>query len=509
MSKPKKGTVYLVGAGPGDAGLLTLRGAELLARADVVIHDTLVNPAVLRLAPGGAEFIAAGNRGGQENPTPEAIQQVLLDRARAGGTVVLLKRGDPYVFGRGGEETAALREAGIPFEVVPGISSFSAVASYAGIPLTHRGLASAFTVVTGHQDPTQPGGSVDWAGVARAHGTKVVLMAIEHLADITTALAAGGLAGDTPVALIRWGTTGAQKTLIGTLADIAVRAAEAGFTSPAVAVIGEVVRLRPQLNWFERRPLSGRRVVVPLTRDHPGGLPARLAELGADVLEIPTNRTAPPTDRQTMIEALAGLGEYDWAVFTSVPGVEAFFGAVLAAFEDIRSVGNLRFAAIGSATAARLQELRLRVDARPAESTGPALVEAVGAVESLENLRVLLARAEGANPALAPALEQAGAIVDDVAFYRTVPETADPAGAAELLVTEGADWIAFPNSATVTNLNERVNLGELVARHPGLRLASMGPETTKAIVALGLQASVEAAPHTLDALAAALAKVGG
>jgi uroporphyrinogen III methyltransferase/synthase len=504
MSKTKTGTVFLVGAGPGDPGLLTLRAAELLGRADVVIHDVLVNPALLRHARTGAEIIDAAKVASDRTLRQETLNRLLVEHAKAGRTVVRLKGGDPYVFGRGGEEAEDLARHGIPFEVVPGVSSFSAVPAYAGIPLTHRNCASAFTVVTGHEDPARGEAAVNWAEVARLHGTKVVLMGVERLDRISASLIEAGQPASTPVALIRNGTLGSQQTLEGVLGDIAAKSAAVGFQSPAVAVIGEVVKLRSELAWFEARPLFGKRIVVTRAREQAGEFAGRLAELGAEVLEIPTIRTSHPTEREPMIEALAGLGEYDWIVFTSVNGVNAFLDGLLAAFEDVRSLGNLRIAAVGSATAARIREYRLRVDAQPADFVGRAVADAIGKTESLENLRVLLARAEVGNPDVSRELEANGAIVDDVSFYRTVPETeiAEPLVAS--LREKGADWITFTSSSTVTHLNARVPLKDLVLRHPTLRVASIGPETTRTLANLGVKPTVEANPHNLDGLIKAM-----
>ena len=500
MSKPKLGWVYLVGAGPGDPGLLTLRGAEILKRAEVVVHDALIDPAVLRMTQPGVEIIDAGKRRKEHTLTQDQIHQLLRERAQAGKTVVRLKGGDPYIFGRGGEEAERLFEAGIPFEVVPGVSSFSAAAAAAGIPLTHRKYASSFTVLTGHEDPTRPEAAIDWRHVAQAHGTKVVLMGLGQIDQISRELVAGGMPTTTPVALVRWGTTPSQQTVAGTLETISTQAQQAQLTPPVLAVVGDVVQMRPHLNWFERRPLFGKRVVVTRSRDQAPEFALRLRELGADVLEIPTIRIVPPTDRQSMVECLASLGEYDWIVFTSANGVTAFFEALHAAFEDIRAVGNVRFAAVGPATAARLRDLRLRVDATPEQFVGKAIVKAIQSQESLDNLRILLARAQSANPELCQELEDHGAIVDDVAFYQTVPETADPEGAAERLTLEGADWITFTSGSTVEHFHDRFDLPRLVAKHPHLRLASIGPETSKVIRQLKLEPSVEASPHTTDGL---------
>ncbi len=506
MSKPKPGRVYLVGAGPGDPGLLTLRGAELLRRADVVVHDALINPILLRLTRPGTEIIDAGKRRRDHTLSQDEIHEILRDRAISGKAVVRLKGGDPFVFGRGGEEAEKLAEAELPFEVVPGVSSFSAVPATAGIPLTHRDHASAFTVLTGHEDPTRTQASIDWPQVARTHGTKVILMGLGQLAGSTRSLIEGGLAPSTPAALIRWGTTGSQQTLEGTLGDIAQRAEKAGFTPPVVAVIGDVVRLRSRLNWFEQRPLFGSRIVVTRSRDQVGELAGSLIELGADVLEIPTIRIQPPEARQPLVEALAGIGEYDWVVFTSPNGVTAFFDALIAAFEDIRALGNARLAAVGPATAARIREYRVRVDVIPEQYVGKSVAQAIAKVESVENVRILLARAEDANRDLYDELEKLGSIVDDVAFYRTVPETEDLGGVAQRLLDEGADWITFTSGSTVENFHARFDLPKLLARHPGIRLASIGPETSKAIRSLQLEPAIESSPHTPEGLVQALRK---
>lgn len=499
-----KGTVYLVGAGPGDAGLLTLRGAELLGRADVVVYDALVNPELLRLAPKSAEVIYGGKRSRDHAIPQEDLNQLLVAKALEGRTVVRLKGGDPYLFGRGGEEAEELAAAGVPFEVVPGISSIVAGPNYAGIPITHRDHCSSFTVITGHEDPEKGGTALDYAQLAKLPGTKVVLMGVERIRPITEALMANGLAAETPVAMVRWGTTGGQQTLVGTLATIADLVAERKFTAPAVTVIGTVVGLRGKLNWFEHRPLFGQRVVVTRTREQASEVARQLAELGAEVLEIPTIKIAPPDDRQPLVESLQGLGEYDWIIFTSPNGVTAFFDCFFKGFEDIRALGNLRIAAVGPATAAKLAELHLRVDAMPSEYVAKKVGAAIAEVESLENLRFLLARAQVANPELVRELEDRGGIVDDVAFYKTVPETEDVTGAAGRLLEQGADWITFTSSSTVENFHARFDLPALVRKFPGLRLATIGPETTKALTALGLKPAVEARTHTIPGLLQAL-----
>jgi uroporphyrinogen III methyltransferase/synthase len=499
-----KGIVYLVGAGPGDAGLLTVRGAELLARAGVVVYDALVNKELLRLAPPEAELIDAGKRSGDHAIPQEQLNQLLVDKARAGHCVVRLKGGDPYVFGRGGEEAEQLADAGIAFEVVPGVTSSIAGPNYAGIPLTHRDYCSSFTVVTGHVDPDKEGPEVDWSKVAQAPGTKVVLMGVSHVKSISKSLVNHGMSASTPVAMIRWATTGRQQTVVGTLATIAEVAEKAGFKPPGLTVIGEVVRLRGKLNWFEKRRLFGRRIVVTRTRAQAGPLTRLLLERGADVLEIPTIRILPPTGQHEIAEALVELNSYDWLVFTSPNGVTAFFELFFKAFDDLRDIGGVRIAAVGPATADKLRALHLRVDATPRKFLASNLAATMGEQGSIENLKVLLLRAEVANRELPKQLEEMGAIVDDVACYKTVPETEDRNGAVARLSETGADWITFTSSSTVENFNARIDLKALLGSHPQIKLASIGPETSKAIVALGLKPDLEAKDHTAGGLVKAI-----
>lgn len=499
-----KGIVYLVGAGPGDLGLLTVRGAELLGRADVVITDALVNPGLLSLAPATAEIVVR-THGPADHPVPQAeISQLLVTRAKEGKTVVRLKGGDPFVFGRGGEEAEELARARIPFEVVPGVSSITAVPNYAGIPLTHRDHCSSFQVITGHENPEKAGPVVDWGQIAGTPGTKVVLMGVKQLRFIAGELLGNGMPPKTPVAVIRRGTTVSQRTVEGTLATIADQVEAAGLTAPAVIVIGDVVGLRRRLNWFEHRRLFGQRVVVTRTREQASQLSQKLADHGAEVLEIPTIRIVPPTNHGPLIEAMTGLGEYDWIVFTSPNGVAKFFEYFFKAFDDIRSLGLLRIAAVGPATAAKLRELHLRVDAMPEEFVASKVAKAISAVENIENLRVLCLRAEVANPDLVTQLEQLGGIVDDIACYQTVPETEDRTGAAASLLASGAEWITFTSGSTVEKFHARFDLPGLLRRFPGIKTASIGPETSKALAALGIEPTVEARPHHLDGLIGAI-----
>ena len=497
------GTVYLVGAGPGDPGLLTRRGAELLARADVVVYDRLVNPAFLRLAPAGAERVARTHFREAGEPQ-EALAALLIAKAREGKTVVRLKGGDPFIFGRGGEEATELAAAKVPFEVVPGVSAAVAGPAYAGIPLTHRAHCSSFTVFSGHNSPADDATALRYEQIAKIPGTKVVVMGGRRLAELTESLVALGLPPETPVAMIQSATMPSQRAIEGTLANIVQRVSAADLQPPTVLVIGEVVKLRGQLNWFEQRPLFGQRVVVTRAREQAGDLTRLLAERSADVLEVPMIKILPPQNLELLTDALLELNAYDWLIFTSANGVTGFFHYFFKGFEDLRDIGGVRIAAVGPATAAKLKALHLKVDLMPADHTAIGVAKALAGYESIENLRFCLLRAEDANPDLPKELEAGGGIVDDIPVYRTVPDTEDPEGASASLLATGADWVTFTSGSTVQSFNARFNLPELLKKFPNLKLASIGPETTKAIQALGLTPTVEAKPHTMEGLVAAL-----
>jgi uroporphyrinogen III methyltransferase / synthase len=492
-----KSKVYLVGAGPGDAGLLTLRGAELLRRADVVIYDALANPELLRLAPATAEFISRGKN--MAMPQTE-ITALIIAKAREGKTVVRLKGGDPYIFGRGGEEAEALATEKIPFEIVPGVSSITAVPNYAGIPLTHRTHCSSFTVFTGHSDSAEAATALRYDQIAKIPGTKIVLMGTEKLGDWTKSLVENGMSPQTLIAVIHRGTTGRQKTVAGTLATIAGLVAKGKIVPPAMTVIGDVVKLRGKLNWFENRPLFGQRIVVTRRTEQAGAFAQRLTELGADVLEVPTIKITTPTEKDAIVDCLLELNSYDWLVFTSANGVTSFFEIFFRRFQDLRDIGGARIAAVGPATAAKLRELHLQVDLTPEEFTGRKIAEAFKKYQDIENVKMCLLRAEVANKDLPDALQELGAIVDDIAIYKTVAETEDFAGAGERLLAEGADWVTFTSGSTVEYFHARFDLPKLVKKFPNLKLASIGPETSKVISALGLKPALEAKNHTSDGL---------
>ncbi len=499
-----KSIVYFVGAGPGDAGLLTLRGAELLDRAEVVVCDARVKPELLRRAPKTAEIHHEGQPGAEALNTPGALPQFLIARARAGKTVVRLMGGDPYLFAGGGQEAEQLAEAGVHFEVVPGVSPVAAAPNWAGVPVTHREFASQLTLIAPPREPVPGSPGIDWAQVAKTPGTKVLLLDSDSIAPVADELLMQGLPPATPVALVCWGNGGQKPSVAGTLATIAAVAANANIGLPAVAIIGEVVKLRDKLNWFERRPLFGQRIVVTRAREQAGQLASQLQERGAEVLEIPTIKIQPPTRRQDVVDALLALNSYDWLVFTSPNGVTTFFEYFFRHFHDMRDLGGARIAAIGPATAAKLKELHLQVDLMPDEALATEIGKAFANFESIDNLKICLLRAEVANRELPEALEALGAIVDDIACYQTVPDSEDATGAAASLLQDGADWVAFTSASTVQHFHARFDLPALLKKFPQLKTATIGPETSKALQAVGLKPTVEAKRHTIEGLVAAL-----
>ncbi|WP_035614422.1 uroporphyrinogen-III C-methyltransferase [Haloferula sp. BvORR071] len=497
------GICYLVGAGPGDPGLVTVRAKELVERADVLVYDALSSPVILSWARKDCEKINAGKRAKDHTLTQDEINALIVEKTRAGKTVVRLKGGDPMIFGRGGEEAAELAAAGVAFEIVPGISSTIGGPAYAGIPVTHRDHCSQLTIFTGHEDPTKGESSIDYAHLAKTPGTKVFVMGVARLREITSALIAGGADAGTPMALTRWATTGSQKTLTGTLATMADIAERADFGSPAVAVIGGVVSEREKINWFETRPLFGKRIVVTRTREQAGALSHGLAELGADVVELPTIRIEYPDDRIGFAEGVTHSHEYDWLVFSSPNGVEKFFDAFFATYPDARSLGNPRIAVIGQGTAQKVKEYRFAVDLIPEKFVAEGLVEAFKA-ESIENLTILWVRAEEARDVIYDGLVAQGAIVDECIAYKTVPETEDPTGAAARFREDGADLVTFTSASTVENF---FKLG--LPWPKKCAAGSIGPVTSEALRKQGVEPAFEAEQHDIPGLIAAIRQWAG
>ena len=492
------GYVYLVGAGPGALDLVTLRAQQLVTRADVLIYDYLCNPAMLDWARSDTETIYAGKSASSHTLTQDEINALLVARAGEGKTVVRLKGGDPYVFGRGGEEALVLARAGILFEVVPGVSSAIAAPAYAGIPVTHRGLASTVTFVTGHEDPTKTESSIDWPQLARLRGTKVFLMGVERLREIAQRLVGEGADPATPVALVRWGTTGRQESLEGTLATIADIVEERRFAAPAITVVGEVVKLRRDLNWFEALPLFGQRVVITRTRRQAGKLTAQLRQLGADVLEIPTIRIVPVPLGEKEREKLKAVSQhFDWLVFTSPNAVELFFGEYEKLQSDIRNLGNVRLAAVGPATAHALKARHLRIDLQPEIYTTAKLAEAFSQTD-IAAVRFCLPHGNLADPFLADYLREKGGHVDEWQLYETQPEQKDVSGARTRYLREGAHWIVFTSASTVENWHAlRLQPADGT---PQPKPVSIGPVTSNELRRLGYEIAAEAPVSTIDSL---------
>jgi uroporphyrinogen III methyltransferase/synthase len=492
------GTVYLVGAGPGDPGLLTLRAADLLARADVLVYDALVSPAILERAA-RADRVYVGKRGGEHTRTQDEINALLVELAGRYRTVVRLKGGDPFVFGRGGEEALVLRAAGVPFEVVPGITSGIAGPAYAGIPVTQRGVTSSVALVTGHEDPTKDDTDLDWAHLARGVGTLVFYMGVGKMEDNFRRLVEGGRSPDTPAAAVEWGTYPRQRTVTGTLATLPARVREAGIGAPSVVVVGEVVALRDELAWYDRRPLSGRRIVVTRARAQASDFAAELEALGAEVIQFPTIRIEQAPDFGALRAAAARVGEFDWAVFTSANGVEHFWLALDAEGLDSRALAGVKVCALGPATAAELARRGVRADLVPDEYVAEATVEALAAAVELRGTRILLPRAEVARAVLPDSLREHGAEVVEVAAYRTVQ---DGAGAGEVkrrIAAGEIDLVTFTASSTVRSF------ADLVGTEMGTAAsASIGPITSGTLRELRMKVDVEAAEYTIPGLVAAI-----
>lgn len=494
------GICYLVGGGPGDLGLVTLRAKECIENADVLVYDALSNPELLGWTKPGCVKIHVGKRAKDHTMPQDQINALIVEQTKAGKSVVRLKGGDPMIFARGGEEAAELAAAGVLFEIVPGISSSIAGPAYAGIPVTHRDHNTQLTIFTGHEDPTKGYSSIDYAQLAKAPGTKVFLMGVARLREITGAFIEHGAEAQTPIALTRWATTGSQKTIVGTLATIAEIAEAENFSSPAVAVIGDVVKEREKINWFEKRPLFGKRIVVTRTREQAGELSKALRDLGADVIELPTIRIELPEDRLGFAEMVTHAHEYDWLVFTSPNGVEKFFDAFFATYDDARSLGNPKIAAIGAGTAAKIREYRFAVDLIPERFVAEGLIDAFKK-ESVENLTMLWVKAEESREVVGEGLAALGAIVDECIAYRTVPETEDPTGAKAKLAEEGADLITFTSGSTVDHF---FALG--LDWPEGCVAGSIGPVTSSTLRKHGMPPEFEANPHDIPGLVKSILK---
>lgn len=498
--------VYLVGAGPGDPGLLTLRGAWCLGRADVVIYDNLVDRGILDHAPETAELIFAGKEGGRHYMTQDDINALLVQKAREADVVVRLKGGDPFIFGRGGEEALVLAREGISFEVVPGVSATAAVPAYAGIPVTHRGLASQVAFITGHEDPTKPESDVDWEYLAGFPGTLVVLMGVKRLRENTAGLMAGGLSPDTPASVISRGATPRQCGVFGTLETISDLVTEHGITAPAVLVVGAVASLREHLSWYDRLPLFGRRIVVTRANHQAGELCEMLRRLGAEPVELPSIEIAPPEDIRGAERAVAAATDYDLVVFTSPNGVRAFFSILERQEKDSRILGRSIVAAMGPGTATALREYGIVPDVMPDEFIAEELAETIidRVPGGLSNKKVLLFRAQTARPVLPDRLAAAGAVVDDVAAYQAIRPEVSRREILEIIA--GADFLTFTSGSTATNLGEMFRINTIWDDESVVvpQAVSIGPVTSDAARRAGFHVAAEASEYTIPGLVRAL-----
>lgn len=488
-----------MGAGPGDPALATLKAVECLRQAEVVIYDYLASERLLEFAPPEAERIYVGKKAGDHAMGQEQINSLLVKKGRD-SVVVRLKGGDPFIFGRGGEEALALREAGVRFEVVPGVTSAIAVPAYAGIPLTHRGLAVSVAFVTGHEMPGKETSDIQWDRLATGVDTLVFLMGVKNLQVITSQLIAHGRAVETPVAIIRWGTTAEQQTVTGTLVDIAQIAEEAAIKPPAIIVVGEVAGLRQHLNWFEERVLFGKTVVVTRAREQASDFRVLLESKGAQCFEFPTIEVVPPTSWGPLDKAIEKLAQYDWVLFTSVNGVRFFFQRLEEQGEDVRALHGIRIGAIGPKTAASLAERGLRLDLVPPEYRAEAVIEAMGG-EEVEGKRFLLPRAAKAREILPEKLEEMGGQVDVVPVYETIRPTERSEEVQSLLEKGEISCVTFTSSSTVENFAAMFPGEDLPALVVKAAIACIGPITAETARDHGLEVDIMPAEYTVEALA--------
>ncbi|HEV8215965.1 MAG TPA: uroporphyrinogen-III C-methyltransferase [Gemmatimonadaceae bacterium] len=498
------GMVYLVGAGPGDPGLLTLRGGELLVTCDAIVYDALANPALLALAEATdreqpIELYDVGKRGGSgESARQDSINELLVRLAREGKRVVRLKGGDPFVFGRGSEEAEALAREGLRFEVVPGVTAGIAAPAYAGIPVTHRGVSTSVTFVTGHEDPAKESAGVDWSALARAGGTIVLYMGVKTLPRISQSLIAGGMSPATPAAAVQWGTYPRQRTVTATVGTLSEAIEREAISAPVITVIGPVVSLRETIAWFDRRPLFGKTIVVTRARSQSATLSGRLAALGADVVEIPATRIE-PVESPEVAESIGHLSDYRWVIFTSQNAVGFFWSALRASGRDTRALAGIKVAAVGPATADALLDVGIATDLSPDRFVAEGLLDALRDRRDIRGARVLYAAAEGARDVLPEGLAELGASVDRVHLYRTVANT-DGADELKRRIAAGVDLVTFTSASSVAAFADAVGHDAAAA----VRGASIGPVTTSAARALGVDVVVEATDSTIPGLVSAV-----
>ena len=501
--KTMKGKVYLVGAGPGDPGLITVKGLECIKEADVIIYDYLASPTLLNYASKKAEIIYVGKKGGDHTLSQDGINSLIAEKAKKGFIVTRLKGGDPFIFGRGDEEAEKLIEEGIPFEIVSGVTSAIAAPAYAGIPLTHRKFTSTVAFVTGHEDPTKEDSNIDWSALAKGIGTIVFLMGVKNLPKITSQLINNGMPSNTPVALVRWGTTPRQFTITGTLETINERVKSIGLKPPAIIVVGNVIKLRKTMNWFETRPLMGKRIVVTRAREQASDLIKLLSDLGADCLECPTIKVVPPDDWKPLDTAIENISSYDWLVFTSVNGVNFFFERLFAKGKDARALGKLNTAAIGPATERRLFNFGLKSDIVPKNYIAESIIEAFKD-EDVKGKKILLPRAKDARPILPVELTKMGVTVDEIISYYTKEDPDSANLLSKRLKEDTIDLITFTSSSTVKNFKALLPDNIFETQLKDITVACIGPITAETARDLGFDVNIVADSFTIPGLCEAI-----
>ena len=499
-----KGKVYLIGAGPGDVKLITLKAKEIIQQADVIVYDRLANPRLLSFARDDAEFIYVGKKSSDHTLSQDKINRLLVDKANEGKNVARLKGGDPFVFGRGGEEAEELLEDGIDFEVVPGITSAIAVPAYAGIPVTHRTATSSFKIITGHEDPTKDETQIDWEILGRDQSTLIFLMGVSNLSKIIAKLTEYGKAPDTPVALIQWGSRPEQRAVAGTLATIEETVRKEGISSPAIIIVGEVVKLREKLNWFEKKPFFGQRILVTRSREQASELSKRIEDLGGEAFEFPAIRITEIEDKSHLDEAIRNADSYQWIIFTSVNGVKHFFKRMNELRIDIRNLGKAKICAIGPVTRKKLEEKGLLVDYMPEKFVAEKIIEGLGD-RLKKGERILLPRADIARPILVEALQEMGMEVDEVVTYRTIAENRDQDELLEKLEDKMIQVITFTSSSTVLNFlsifKDRETRDRLLE---GVKIACIGPISENTALENGLKVDIVAKDYTIEGLVTAI-----
>ena len=493
------GFVYLIGAGPGDPGLITVKGRECIGRADVVVYDYLANECLLEHVKPGTELIYAGKVGGVHNREQWQINELLVEKALAGNTVARLKGGDPFIFGRGGEECEALVDAGIPFEIVPGVTAGIAAPAYAGIPLTHRDFTTSVAFVTGHETPGKEASGIDWERLSLGSGTVVFYMGVKNLPQITANLIAHGRSPDTPVALIRWGTRPEQEILTGTLATITNQARKHAFRAPAITIVGDVVRLRDKLRWFDSRPLFGKGILVTRTADQAGEFSAILAERGARVYECPTIELVPAADNGELDASIRDLGSFGWTIFTSANAVRFFFARLRTHGLDSRAFGNCRVCAVGPKTAAALAGYGILADLVPADYKAEGVIDAFTS-QGVSGKSILFPKADRARDVIPEGLKKLGANVTSPVLYRNITPDSIPPAVMQAIEERRIDCATFTSSSTVTNLASILGENRMLHLLQEVTIAAIGPITAATCRELGLQVHMEPEQYTIAAM---------